>query len=220
MSLKDKMTALADAIRSKTGGTEALTLDQMAEDVAAIEVRLPEQGKQATPSLEEQIITPDEGKAINQVIIAPITGELLEELDEDFKAENIAKDVEVFGKIGTAVAAKTCSIILNKPLNSVLSKGTATFYYTKLVDSNLQSAITTLDVTEGGTIENVICGSFLAIHLNGTALVSGFAYSGLIDLDWRYGLAGVNGILYFFEVTSIGGEQCSLTPQKPSLDYD
>ena len=219
MSLKDKMTALADAIRSKTGGTEALTLDQMAEDVAAIEVRLPEQGKQVTPSLEEQIITPDEGKAINQVIIAPITGELLEELDEDFKAENIAKDVEVFGKIGTAAAAKTCGIVLNKS-PSVLLKGTVTFYYTKLVDSNLQSTITTLDLVEGGTIDNVVCGSFLAIHYKGTMPTYELVYSGLIDLDWPYSIAGSNGILIFLKVTSIGGEQCSVTPQMISADYD
>ena len=33
MSVKDKMTAIADNIRSKTGGTEALTLDDMANGV-------------------------------------------------------------------------------------------------------------------------------------------------------------------------------------------
>lgn len=29
MALTDKLTAVADAIRAKTGGTEAMTLDQM-----------------------------------------------------------------------------------------------------------------------------------------------------------------------------------------------
>jgi len=33
MSLKEKMTAIADAIRAKTGGTEPLTLDGMAEAI-------------------------------------------------------------------------------------------------------------------------------------------------------------------------------------------
>lgn len=37
MALTDKLTAIADAIRSKTGGTEALTLDGMAEAVAGLE---------------------------------------------------------------------------------------------------------------------------------------------------------------------------------------
>lgn len=38
MSVNEKMTALADAIRSKTGGTEKLTIDQMTADVTALQV--------------------------------------------------------------------------------------------------------------------------------------------------------------------------------------
>lgn len=37
MSVNEKMTAIANAIRSKTGGTENLTLDAMAEAIAGIE---------------------------------------------------------------------------------------------------------------------------------------------------------------------------------------
>lgn len=36
MSVKEKMTAIADAIRAKTGGTDPLTLDQMATEIASI----------------------------------------------------------------------------------------------------------------------------------------------------------------------------------------
>lgn len=38
MALTDKLTAIADAIRGKTGVTDALTLDAMAAAIAAIEV--------------------------------------------------------------------------------------------------------------------------------------------------------------------------------------
>lgn len=38
MSVYEKMTALADAIRSKTGGTEKLTIDQMATEVNGLQV--------------------------------------------------------------------------------------------------------------------------------------------------------------------------------------
>lgn len=38
MALTDKLTAIADAVRSKTGGTEGLTLDQMATEIAGISV--------------------------------------------------------------------------------------------------------------------------------------------------------------------------------------
>lgn len=37
MSVNEKMTAIADAIRGKTGGTEPLTLDQMAAAISSIE---------------------------------------------------------------------------------------------------------------------------------------------------------------------------------------
>ena len=37
MALTDKLSAIANAIRSKTGGTDALTLDQMATEIAGIE---------------------------------------------------------------------------------------------------------------------------------------------------------------------------------------
>lgn len=37
MSVNSKMTAIADAIRAKTGGTDTLTLDQMAQNIAAID---------------------------------------------------------------------------------------------------------------------------------------------------------------------------------------
>ena len=37
MSVNSKMTAIADAIRGKTGGTDPLTLDQMATEIAGIE---------------------------------------------------------------------------------------------------------------------------------------------------------------------------------------
>lgn len=36
MSVNEKMTALADAIRAKTGGTETMTLDQMTQAVTSI----------------------------------------------------------------------------------------------------------------------------------------------------------------------------------------
>lgn len=38
MALTDKLTAIADAIRDKTGGTEEMTLDQMATEINGIEV--------------------------------------------------------------------------------------------------------------------------------------------------------------------------------------
>lgn len=61
MALIDKLTAIADAIRGKTGGTEKLTMDQMAEEVGGLSAGGPLQAKTACPSHSEQVIAPDEG---------------------------------------------------------------------------------------------------------------------------------------------------------------
>lgn len=47
MSVNEKMTAIADAIRDKTGGTEKLGLDAMAAGVGSVYTAGIEQGKQA-----------------------------------------------------------------------------------------------------------------------------------------------------------------------------
>ncbi len=43
MSVNEKMTAIADAIRTKTGGTKSLTLDQMAVEIAGIQTGVGEE---------------------------------------------------------------------------------------------------------------------------------------------------------------------------------
>ena len=55
MSVKSKMTAIADAIREKTGGTDSLTLDAMAEAIAGIEAG--GGGGEADYSMEDNIVT-------------------------------------------------------------------------------------------------------------------------------------------------------------------
>lgn len=51
MALIDKLTAIANAIRGKTGKTAELTLDEMATEIAGIETELPEEVEQATPTI-------------------------------------------------------------------------------------------------------------------------------------------------------------------------
>lgn len=63
MSVNTKMTAIADAIRAKTGGTAALSLDAMAEAIAGLEIGGLPDGLEAltcgswTPTSDEKYYT-------------------------------------------------------------------------------------------------------------------------------------------------------------------
>lgn len=91
---------------------DTVTADTLAEGVTAhdaagnaitgtMAAAKPEQTKTATPSLSQQTIVPDSGKVLSGVTIEPITSTLLTSLDADFKAENIAEGVDMFGVAGT-----------------------------------------------------------------------------------------------------------------------
>ena len=93
-------------------------LQGLLDTINALPVAKPEQTKTATPSLSQQTISPDSGKVLSGVTVEPITSTLLTSLDSDFKAENIAEGVEMFGLAGTMVAggggveAETCTVTI------------------------------------------------------------------------------------------------------------
>ena len=100
--LEAGLTLVGDSIRAKGGTSAKLEFPNgMKAAVEAIDTRKPEQTKTATPSLSQQTIVPDSGKVLSGVTINPITAALLTSLDPDFKPENIAKDANLFGLVGT-----------------------------------------------------------------------------------------------------------------------
>lgn len=90
---KSKLTTMGDKIRSKTGGTTNLTVDQMASEIDEKMV-VPSATKGATT------YTP---KTSNQTIAAGtfLTGKITIKGDADLKAENIKKGVKIFNVTGT-----------------------------------------------------------------------------------------------------------------------
>ena len=72
------------------------------------------QTKTVEPSIEEQLITPDEGIfALSSVTVNPVTSEI----DENIKAENIKEGVSILGVEGT-VASSDYNILFDESLDS------------------------------------------------------------------------------------------------------
>lgn len=101
MSVNSKMTALANAIRTKSGVTGLLGLDAMISAVLSIEKKT-ETTKSITPTLTDQTVTPNEGEVFSEVAVAGVTKELVASLDSNFINSNILPDVSILGLQGTA----------------------------------------------------------------------------------------------------------------------
>lgn len=95
MSVNSKMTAIADAIRLKTGRADTLTLDEMASALNNIPTQT---AKTITPGTISQT-------AINSGTFA--TGKITVKGDSNLKAENIVSGKSIFGVSGTYVGADT-----------------------------------------------------------------------------------------------------------------
>lgn len=88
------ITASADAIRAKTGGTAKIPWDETTGLANAISgITFKTQSKSVTPKASSQTIKPDSGyNGLSQVTVNG---------DSDLKASNIAKGVNIFGVTGT-----------------------------------------------------------------------------------------------------------------------
>lgn len=91
MILTDKLSNIADAIRSKTGKSEEMTLDEMPVEIKA----LPEQEEVTMPlnmADGDMVVTPSDGMVISKATIYK---------PDTLIPENIAEGVNIAGIIGT-----------------------------------------------------------------------------------------------------------------------
>lgn len=178
--LEAGLKKVGDSIRAKAGTSELLEFpDAMSAAVDAINTSKPEQTKTATPSLSQQTISPDSGKVLSGVTVEPITSILLTSLDPDFKAENIAEGVDMFGVVGTMTAGAnydTCTV--------ELKHGRQVRYLWAEVPI-VTNGVVSYEVHEQEandiTINNVLCGSLLMAYgdnlgTSGTGSVTGMEY--------------------------------------------
>lgn len=114
-ALDNALTATADAIRAKTGGTGDLTFDLESgtgfEDaIETIPVAKQEQSKTLTLGANApQTVTPDSGKVLSSVPVVLDTSVI--------KAENIAKDVQMLGITG-AHEGSTAPVLITKTVTA------------------------------------------------------------------------------------------------------
>lgn len=98
MALIDKITAIADAIRGKTGRADSLTLDQMATEIAEIETgkKLPELTNEggASDLMEGKELIDGEGKKVTGTYVPLDTSDATAAADEIFLGETAYADGE------------------------------------------------------------------------------------------------------------------------------
>lgn len=109
----ESLTAIADAIRAKTGGTEKITLDQMPEAITGIRTSGAYQEKSVTPTGEQFDVLPDDGyDAMSKVTV---------EGDTALKPWNIPEGTTIYGVVGTA----KLSVTTDPPADLPVSKDDA-----------------------------------------------------------------------------------------------
>ena len=127
------MTASADAIRAKTGGTAKIPWDETTGLANAISgITFKTQSKSVTPKASSQTIKPDSGyNGLSQVTVNG---------DSDLKASNIAKGVNIFGvtgtlesgtQVATGTFAPTASQLMTRPttVNGIPFKPTRVIFF-------------------------------------------------------------------------------------------
>lgn len=137
--------------------------------------------KTVSPSLNQQVVAASAGNTLDTVTVTAVTSTLLEDLDANFKAENIAKDVVVFGITGTYGGGSSA-------IDSSSDSYTISDPYNPWGDEKQHPVQTSVAGTpSGGTI--VVQ---LGIQGSSNAYVSTFTFSE--DKQWEpYAYAGASG---------------------------
>lgn len=102
------LTAVADAIRAKTGGTEKITLDQMPEAITGIRTSGTYQEKSVIPTGKEIVVAADSGyDALSKVTVAG---------DDNLKPWNLPEGITIYGVTGTMKINATSEIPEDLPV--------------------------------------------------------------------------------------------------------
>ena len=105
-NLTDFLTGVAEAIRTKKGTTELINPQDFESEIAGLTVSESELDapQTITPTKEEQIINPSEGKVgLKQVTVAPIPDKYPDVSDANVVAADIRNGKKAYGSTGQII---------------------------------------------------------------------------------------------------------------------
>ena len=185
-TVNEKMTALADAVRGKTGDTDKLTLDEMTSAITNYTT-------DATATAAKIFI--DETAYVNgNKIIGTFT------IDDEIATQeslinqiNTALEGKSAGSGGTtATAPDTCTFTLSHVANDTNLR----FYYTAWENNTVVSKI----LTVSGTANNVLCNSLIIADTSTGAITKSAVFSNATML-----YASNDSTMIVFRVTASAG---------------
>lgn len=157
-----EMSAIADAIRVKTGKADGMTPAQMSEEISNIPEQI-EVEEVITPlnmADGDMTVLPTDGKAISKVVI---------QKPETLTPENIAKDVDIAGVVGTLEGGGSSE-------NGEMAPFLFVSYKTNAENAN-KAAMSTTQTTYLYLLDNakVICGYGLSGSTTGSYIAPDIA---------------------------------------------
>lgn len=173
MALTDKLNAIGDAIRSKTGRDDKLTLEEMPREILSIKT---DSGAGATPTQEKTVnistngtvvVTPDSGYALSKVTAKVNVAASGDDLSDVLTNKMTALNSDVTSVRQYAFRGATALTSVNLP--KATSIATNAFYgCTKLTEVNMPLVSTIAD--------NVFNGCSIIPRINLPYLTSGGSY--------------------------------------------
>lgn len=196
-NLTDFLTGVANAIRTKKGTTAKINPQNFETEIGSITTSKPEQEKAVVPTNAQNIVLPDSGKTLSQVIV--MAAPLPTSNNSEYKYIN-----------GCLIATKTKTLLLGcggsliPTNNSVTSIGPQAFQSCDITNMTIPDSVTSIS---NQAFSN--CSRLRGVTIgNSVASIGNYAFSGCIELtsvtipDSVISI-GINAFFGCHELTSI-----------------
>lgn len=219
MALTDKLTAIANAIRSKSGKTGKLTLAQMVTEINALKTTFSTQSKSVTLSETSQSIKPDSGyDGLSAVSVPGISSTYVGSAVTKQAAKTVtptkSEQTAVNANVYTTGAVKVGAI----PSQYIVPSGSQNITENKTYDVTSLAEVV-VNVSGGGGSEKNVQGylgyaTVSSTSYTATAVSLTVAKSGTYKVSWmgwRSTNSGTSGSQLYIGNTAYGSANTSFT---------